>query len=349
MIARLLMCVTILMPGVLLAAEPVIDSKIQFAGRWDRRKPDRAITVNSGSNVIARFDSTSLVARFDLTRNKPPLPTIAWKIDDDAQWRESEVAASVDLGRDLKLGPHTIYLVVRGLDEHQPRWSEPLTASVTFLGFELSSNGRFVDPPPEPKLKIEFLGDSITEGVRVHDKQPGRESWAWQTDGLQAWPAQTALRLGAQWRQVGFGAVGVTKPGSGGVPPAPDSFDWFYEGCPRDDWQPTLVVINHGTNDRNANSDQFRPAYATYLARIRKAYPQAKILALRPFAGTHADDIRAEVDARKDSGDKRIRFIDTTGWLNRDDFTDGVHPNAGAGPKVADKMSKIIKDANEKD
>jgi lysophospholipase L1-like esterase len=337
-----------LTPGVLLA-DPAIDSKVQLSGRWDRRRPDRVITVNSGSYVIARFEGRSITARFDLTRNKPPVPTIAWKFDNDAQWRESEIAASVELGKDLKPGPHTVWLVVRGLDEHQPRWAEPLTASVTFLGFELSESGKFLDPPPEPKLKIEFLGDSITEGVLVHKKQPSRETWAWQTDGLQAWPAQTALRLGAQWRQVGFGAVGVTKSGSGGVPPAPDSFNWFYEGCPRDDWQPTLVVINHGTNDRNASSEQFRAAYANYLARIRKAYPEAKILTLRPFAGTHADDIRAEVKARNDMGDKRIAFIDTTGWVDRDDFTDGVHPNAGAGPKVAEKLSKLIKEENAKD
>lgn len=344
----MLALILFVMPGVL-AAEATIDAKFQFAGRWDRRRPNRAITVNSGSHVIARFDASSIIARFDLTRNKAPMPTIAWKFDDDAQWRESEIAASVELGKDLKPGPHTLMLVVRGLDEHQPRWAEPLTASVTFMGFELSENGKFLEPPPEPKLKIEFLGDSITEGVLVHQKQPGRQTWAWQTDGLQAWPAQTALKIGAAWRQVGFGAVGVTKPGSGGAPPAPESFDWFFQGSPRDNWQPTLVVINHGTNDFRASSEQFRPAYARYLARIRKAYPQAKILAMRPFAGTHADDIRAEVKARRDNGDKRIDFVDTTGWLKRDDFTDGVHPNAGAGSKVAERLSKVIRDETATD
>jgi lysophospholipase L1-like esterase len=330
------------MAGADAAPPPAIDAKIQFFGRWDRRQSDRAITVNGGSYVVARFEGQSIGARFDLSRNKPPVPTIAWRIDDDIQWREAEIAASMELEKDLKPGGHRIQLVIRGLDEHQPRWSEPLTASVTFLGFDLPNDGKLLDAPAEPKLKIEFLGDSITEGVLVHTKQPGRETWPWLTDGLQAWPSQTALRLGAQWRQVGFGAVGVTKSGSGGVPAAPESFDWFYENCPRDDWQPDVVVVNHGTNDGAASAEKFRPAYATYLARIRKAYPHAKILALRPFAGTHVDDIQAEVAAQNSAGDAKVTFVDTTGWLDRADFTDGVHPNAGAGPKVAGKLAKII-------
>ena len=231
-----------LVPAALAAAAPAADkpdlSNVRFYGRWDRRQPDRAITVNGGSYVVARFEGRGLTARFDLARNKPPIPTAAWRVDDDIQWRESEIAAKLELEKDLKPGEHTIQLLVRGLDEHQPRWAEPLTASLTFLGFEFPTGGKLLDPPAEPKLKIEFLGDSITEGVRVHDKQPGRESWTWQTDALLSYPTQTALKLNAQWRQVGFGRLGITIQGNGGVPVAPDSFDWFYQGCPRADWQP---------------------------------------------------------------------------------------------------------------
>jgi lysophospholipase L1-like esterase len=337
----------------LLAALPsraatALDPAVQFHGRWDRRQPDRATTVCAGSYIVARFDGRSITARFDMSRNKAPLPTVAWRIDGiDEQWRESEIAESLELEKDLKPGEHTILLLVRGLDEHQPRWSEPLTASLTFLGFDFPTGGRLLDPPAEPKLKIEFLGDSITEGVRVHEKQPGREGWTWLTDGLLAWPARTAMKLNAQWRQVGFGRLGITIPGNGGVPVAPDSFDWFYAGCPRDDGQPDVVVINQGTNDRNATSDHFRPGYARYLEVIRKAYPRAKILALRPFNGAHADDIKAEVAARNSSGDANVAFVDTAGWLEPTDYTDKVHPNAGAGPKLAEKLAPIIRGATK--
>jgi lysophospholipase L1-like esterase len=331
-------------PTVAAAAAPSLDPAIRLHGRWDRRQPDRATTVCAGSYIVARFDGRSLAARFDMARNKAPLPTVAWRIDaQDEQWRESEIAESLELAKDLRPGEHTILLLVRGLDEHQPRWSPPLTASVTFLGFDLPAGGQFVAVADEPKLKVEFLGDSITEGVRVHDKEPGRETWPWTSDALRAYPFKTAMKLEAEWRQVGFGRLGITIPGNGGVPIAPDAFDWFYEGCPRDDWRADVVVVNLGTNDRNATSEQFRPGYARELAAIRKAYPKAAILALRPFNGAHADDIRAEVAARNTAGDARIAYIDTTGWLNKSDFTDGVHPNAGAGPKLADHLAPLIK------
>jgi lysophospholipase L1-like esterase len=322
------------------AAEPSL-SEVRTYGRWDQRQPDRAITVNGGSYVVARFDGRAVTARFDVSRNKPPMPTIAWRVDDDIQWRESEIAASMELEKDLKPVTHTIQFIARGLDEHQPRWSEPLTASITFLGFEIPG-GKLVEPPADPKLKIEFLGDSITEGVLVHGKQPGRDTWPWQTDALLAWPAQTALRLKAQWRQVGFGAQGLTKGGSGGVPPAIDAFDWFYEGCPRDEWQADVVVINFGTNDGAATSEVFRPLYAKYLQLVRKAHPDAQILALRPFNGAHVLDIKSEVEALNRAGDWRVAFINTTDWLEPTDFTDRVHPNVGAGPKVAERLTKII-------
>jgi lysophospholipase L1-like esterase len=326
-------------------AATALDPAIQFHGRWDRRQADRATTVNAGSYIVARFDGRSITARFDLTKNKAPLPTLAWRIDGiDEQWRESEIAESLELEKDLKPGEHTFLLLVRGLDEHQPRWSPPLTASVTFLGFDLPAGGKFVQAADEPKLKVEFLGDSITEGVRVHNKEPGRETWPWTSDALHAYPLLTAMKLDAEWRQVGFGRLGIIIPGNGGVPIAPDAFDWFYEGCPRDDWQADVVVVNLGTNDFKATSAQFRPGYAKELSVIRKAYPKATVLALRPFNGAHADDIQAEVAARKTSGDANVAYVDTTGWLEKSDYTDGVHPNAAAGDKLADRLAPVIKE-----
>ena len=70
---------------------PAVDNP-HFVGRWDRRDADRAVTVNSGSYVLARFDGPGVSARFDVSANKPPLPTITWRMD-DGDWQEAEVAA----------------------------------------------------------------------------------------------------------------------------------------------------------------------------------------------------------------------------------------------------------------
>jgi hypothetical protein len=86
-----------------------------FFGRWDLRGKERALTVNSGSYVKARFTGTSLKATFDLSLNQPhcectkqgSYPTIAWRIDDGA-WQEGELAASVTLAEELGEGAHTM-------------------------------------------------------------------------------------------------------------------------------------------------------------------------------------------------------------------------------------------------
>ena len=324
--------------------------QLRFVGRWDRREPGRAITVNSGSYVLAHFDGAGISAKFDVSINKDPLPTLAWQID-QGDWQEAEVAPVVQLADGLKEpsnhAGHTLILMARGLDEHQSRWSPPLVASLTFVGLQPSDGGKLLDSLPQwdkPKLKMEILGDSITEGVRVQPPREGKKTWPWQTDGRLAYSCRTAFLLGAQCRQVGFGAQGLTHGGSGGSAAAPDAFNFFYKGCPRDDWQADLVVINQGTNDGRAKPEQFRPLYRKLLDEIRQAYPKARIAAMRPFNGAHADDIAAEVKASNDAGDANVFYIDTTGWLGKGDFTDGLHPNVQGGAKAAEKLAAALKE-----
>lgn len=287
-----------------------------------------------------RFSGSSLKARFDLSaniQNEPP--TIAWRID-DGKWQESEIASVVSLADGLSSGSHTVCLMVRGLDEHHSRWMPPLVSSVSFLGFELPKGGSVMPPLEEwinPKLKIEFLGDSITEGILVQVFLPDKR-WTWQTDALNSYSAQTAMRLGAAWRQVGFGATGLAQAGFGGAPPALESLDFFYHGCPRDDWQPDLVVINQGTNESTMSAESYQPLYSSYLSKVREAYPKAKIVALEPFSGAQGPAIEQAVYEARKAGDKQIYFIDTTGWYSGD-----VHPNLTASPELSKKLSAALK------
>ena len=108
--------------------------------------------------------------------------------------------------------------------------------------------------------------------------------------------------------------------------------------CPRDAWQPDVVVINQGTNDRGTAGATFAPLYNSFLGIIRTAYPNAKIVALRPLVGDFGTEISAQVAARKTAGDAKIFYVDTAGWTSSGDFTDGVHPNQAGSVKIADKL-----------
>jgi lysophospholipase L1-like esterase len=231
--------------------------------------------------------------------------------------------------------------MVRSMDENQSRWSRPLVSSTSFLDFVVTGGSLQATPRPL-RPKIEFLGDSITEGVSVWTSHNGQTRKCWRDDARIAYPTQTAQLLGAEWRQVGFGYLGILKTGNGGVPKANDSFNWIYANVPRDKWQADMVVINEGTNDSGAAAATFRSGYAEYLTTIRTAYPNAKIVALRPFNGSQAAPIKAEVDARNAAGDTRVYYVDTTGWLGSSDYTDGLHPNAQGSTKAAQALAAAL-------
>jgi lysophospholipase L1-like esterase len=313
---------------------------IHYYGRWNRLA-DRAITVNTGSHVVAQFTGTGISAKLDTSVNQSPNLTLTWRVD-QGTWHEGEIATSVELATGLGAGTHEVMLMVRGLNEGASRWSPPLVSSITFLGFDVT--GGALQPSVRPvRTKIEFLGDSITEGINVFYGHNGQFTGPWNADGRRAFASQTAQTLGVEWRQVGFGRLGLLVTGNGGVPVANDAFNWFYKDAPRDDWQADWVVVNQGTNDSSASASDYQAAYATYLKTIRTGYPAAKIVAMRPFNGAHAADINAQVEARRTAGDSRVYYVDTTGWLGNGDFTDGTHPNEQGSQKAATALVAALK------
>jgi lysophospholipase L1-like esterase len=63
---------------------------------------------------------------------------------------------------------------------------------------------------------------------------------------------------------------------------------------------------------------------------------------MRPFHGNsfHGDDIAEIV---KTTGDPGIIYIDSTGWMNEGDFTDGAHPNVAGSRKAAEHLAEALR------
>jgi lysophospholipase L1-like esterase len=229
--------------------------------------------------------------------------------------------------------------MARGMAELQNRWTPPLTAALWFDGFDVEG-GALVPTARPNRLKIEFIGDSITEGVRVI--RDGTDPQ--HTNGHLAYPCLASLELGAEWRQVGFGHQGVLQAGHGNVPKAADSFNWVYATVPREAaWVADMVVLNQGTNDRDASPAVFSPEFARYLGIIRAGYPNAQILVLRPFGGYREVEVKAETQVKIAAGDARMFYVDTTGWLTAADYTEGLHPNIIGHQKATTQLVAELK------
>jgi hypothetical protein len=170
-----------------------------------------------------------------------------------------------------------------------------------------------------------------------------RDGWPRFSDGRRSWAYQSALLAGAEPRTVGFGRLGLSINANGGVPPALQSFPWIYAGAPVDGPAPDIAVVNLGTNDGSRVSGEvFGSLYRAYLEAIRKAYPGAWILCLRPFNGAHAAVIESAVSGL---GDAKIRYVNTAGWIDAEKHTtDKVHLNLEGNQTAAQKLAPILKE-----
>jgi lysophospholipase L1-like esterase len=197
----------------------------------------------------------------------------------------------------------------------------------------------------KPGDRIVTLGDSITEGVLVLNTGPREAGPATVGRGSATGGAagrQSALLADAEPRTVGFGRLGLSINANGGVPPALHSFPWIYAGAPVDGPAPDIVVVNLGTNDgTRVSGEVFGSLYRAYLEAIRKAYPGAWILCLRPFNGAHAAVIESAVSGL---GDAKIRYVDTAGWIDAEKHTtDKVHLNLEGNQAAAERLAPILK------
>lgn len=133
----------------------------------------------------------------------------------------------------------------------------------------LRHDGSFV-PVEEKKLKIEFIGDSITSGEGLFG---AKQEWDWIPmffSAVKSYAYQTAQKLDAEYRvfsQSGWGVYNTWDNNTRGALPK-----YYKEICslmpgeeckqlgghlPHDfkSWQPDIVVVNLGTNDA-ASFDQ---------------------------------------------------------------------------------------------
>ncbi|MFF4501313.1 GDSL-type esterase/lipase family protein [Streptomyces sp. NPDC001401] len=308
------------------------DRRIAYEGHWGITD-EAATTVNSGSRLRFRFIGPVVHVLFDVSSVTVPAqvyvsvdggPKRLFAVDRD----DVGITAA---GR----GPHTAELSVKDVFSRVNRWTPPLETGVAVRGIR----GEFLGQRVRHSAQLVFYGDSITQGVMALCDVNTSDC----ADGTTAYPTLVADALHASLTQVGFGRQGVLQSGNGGVPAASDAYGWNYAGSRAGpDRRADAIVVNQGTNDASYGAAEFRAAYRAYLARLRAAAPHARILALRPFNGTHADDIAAVV---AELADPRTEFVDTTGWLS---VTDGdlngtVHPSAQGHRKVADRLLAVLR------
>ena len=308
-------------PGQVVAPS---DPRIVLEGQWGHQ-PGVAITVNSGSRISFWYAGERVQLLFD-TDGLTVAPHLWITVDD------REPSLHVVDGPVIELsepeGQHRVTVVVKDVNEHVNRWNPPFECAVVFAGLVLDARSvlRLIGRPGGPRL--EFYGDSITQGVLSLSNHPESEG----ADGTASYAYLTARAFGATSYQVGFGRQGISRPGNGEVPSGLESFGWNFAGSPAERVEePDVVVVNLGVNDQTLVVEE----YAEYVRRVRAAYPSTTIVSLTPFSGKHAETIQAAVKTLDDPG---VVLVDSTGWITEDDCTDQVHPSVAGHAKIAEQL-----------
>lgn len=313
------------------------DPNFVYIGHWDKSHlSEQAVTVNSGSRILCGFTGHTVRGMFGIKGITAPAEVYVSIDGSSPVFYRADTEIINFAPAPLKGSRHRLEIDVKDVDERINRWNPPLQSALLFQGLVIDRKAEILPVPSPGTLKMEFYGDSITQGVMILSRTVGPEG----SDGTKDYAFLTAMAFGALHNQIGFGRQGIIRDGNGNVPPAPQSFGWNFRDSPADrSFVPEVVVVNQGTNDQPYPSAQFEPAYRAYIEEIRKAYPGAAIFCMRPFGGYHGEDVKAAVEAIQDP---KIFDVDATGWLDKSDYTDGVHPTAEGHVKAARKLVEVI-------
>lgn len=312
------------------------DSYIRYTGRWDVTEESATSTAN-GNYFEFSYQGTCAVLGFDVTNTQVPFPHIYIQVDNGAK-----VEASLD--RFIRIsaddGVHIVQVILKGSVEEQNRWNHPLVSKVSLL--ELEADG-FCTLPEDNRPTIEFIGDSITEGISIdenyHHYQNDNDMVYWDdSTASYAWLTAEALHL----RPIimGYGWLGLTRGGAGNIPPAAQAYPYYSDGRPMESANADYIVIAHGTNDRFVQPAEFQTKYYEFLQLVRQRNPQSRLIALSPFGGYLAKEIAQTVQQYNTNEQDSVFFIDSTGWIS----SEPIHPDREGHKTVAKHLVQLLKE-----
>jgi lysophospholipase L1-like esterase len=310
--------------GTLIAALPGEpgDPNIRYLGRWDSSNTSQYSNYWGGGYVRMQFTGTTVKIKVGNATN------YFAKIDNGPWVSYLNASGTINLTpTPLPAGTHTVS-VAQGKDYNY---------LFSFQGFVLDPGATTSTPAVATHL-IEWIGDSITAGYT--DAQANVSGYPWVCSEL----------LGTEHTQIAYPGITLV---SGFAAQGSMEVQYFklqnssYANSP--DWDftrytPKIIVINLGTNDNNKQvpDAQFQTAYISFLANVRNKFPGAEIFVLRTFIGVKTAPTVAAVNARIATGDNKLHYVDTNGWLTTADYTDGLHPSVSGNIKAANLIKPIL-------
>ena len=240
----------------------------------------------------------------------------ATRIELNSDGNEHEVVLCENLGS----GEHT----VKVLKATEAKYG---TARVS----KITCNGKFLNPPTRPELKIELIGDSIMSGSECMRADRNQDSGLTVNENALASYGYLGAGILANWQSMKADVTVVSQSGltvsGGNETKYPNISDFYDNYSPVDDaaWDftefvPDFVVVDLGTNDSliGTSSAVIKSYYTDFLRHVRGKYPNAAIICCYGAMVTSVNSLVNEMVA--ELGDDNVYT------LNLPKITAGGHP-----------------------
>jgi lysophospholipase L1-like esterase len=347
---------------------------IRYVGRVDFSKPEAPCFSFPGVSIRLRFNGTRLQVLLDDNALHQAADTTNYFnviVDGGEPVRLKTVPEQkvYVLAENLNAGPHEVELFKLSESSHGDHLN---VGKVTIRGFRLDRDATLL-PPSERKLKMEFIGDSITCGYgnELSVANPMNHHFTTRnSNAYMAWGAIAARQLDAEYVAVAYSGRGVVRNYGGfqspvipeiylsTLPDDPDAVTWDTSA-----YTPDIVVINLGTNDFSegvppgdavdALERQYADGYARFLERLLSYYGNAQfILAVGPMlsdsfppgvnAATRVKRVLHQlVDARKEKGNTNVHVLALS--PQQPPFGEDFHPTVATHQKMATELVAFIR------
>jgi lysophospholipase L1-like esterase len=316
------------------------NARFDYVGAWIADGTKRK-TVCNGSSINFGFSGNRCVCVFDVSAASIVRPSIAYQVDDSAWTRvplDSTGLFTITPSRGSSSSPAANYHTVRllpSIESGYPSANNNYTTlrdAAVFSGVTLQAGKNLTKIAPNTN-RIEFIGDSLTAGLRVlYTSTDNPAAGAPEIN----WPELVARSLGVMPVVMAHGGQGITTSGTDGFPAATASWRKAASGV---DYSPSVepvaVVIYYATNDSSFSQAQ----YTALLDAVRASCPNAIIFAVVPYnQSAKAATIQAAVNA----GDANMVYLDYSSVIVSADTTDGTHHNPGGATKIATDLASDI-------
>jgi lysophospholipase L1-like esterase len=324
---------------------------VRFVARVDYTNPAQPKFAWSGSTILARFTGSSIGVNLSG-------PTTYFDVSVDGTMLTSSPLiistgkTAYPLATGLAAGPHelTVY-----------RRNEPgigATGDTAFLGLILDPAGGALLPPSEPAARrIEIVGDSVTTGfgdVSTGGQCPNQ--LAAQNYDVAYGPV-AARTVGADLITIAWTGKGMYRNNQGDMTntmpilygrtlPDQTTDTWNFAS-----WIPDAVVIYLGNNDfgKGDPGQPYVTTYNTFLARVRKNYPNALIICTigpnltDPSLSEERTYVQGIVAAQNAAGDKNVDFLEMPQPTAAEGTGCGGHPLAVTHARMGAALAAELK------